>query len=106
MAVGIASNAVLSSVLRLEGLENVMILGYKNDTVCRTITICLCNNVAIKGINWKKCGYTNKSTYPGVYLSRTEFLQLILSFHSHLLLPSLNWISCCIVKCFRRCVHH
>ena len=61
---------VLNSKIFLENLNNVSIVGHKTPTVnCNWIgalRISSCNNVIIKGIIWKNCGYNNKLSYPGL----------------------------------------
>ena len=59
--VNIRSDAMLSSHVLLEGLENNTIIGYGNPTVnCDNvggIAFVSCKNVTIVGVNLERCGY-------------------------------------------------
>ncbi|XP_065896048.1 probable outer membrane protein pmp20 [Dysidea avara] len=60
--ISITSDAVmLSSIVTLEGVENITIIGHVNSTtvLCNDIgavKFVNCNNVTIEGINWERCG--------------------------------------------------
>ena len=65
--VNITTNVVLSSIVTLEGLENIMIIGHRNPVVkCNdvgAVKFISCKNITIEGIQWQGCG---SKDYPGV----------------------------------------
>ena len=59
-------DVVLSSIVTLEGLDNITIIGHINSTtvLCNDIGAVKfvdCNNVTIEGINWERCASKNKT---------------------------------------------
>ncbi|XP_065908930.1 probable outer membrane protein pmp6 [Dysidea avara] len=81
----VVSDAVLSSIVVLENLESVAIIGQGNPTVnCNgvgEIKFVSCNNVIIKGVNWERCG-SNDSSYPGMeFYNSSNILIQTCSFH-------------------------
>ena len=65
---------VLSSIVTLEGLDNItIIIGHINSTTVQcndigAVKFVDCNNVTMKGINWERCGSKKKPAI-GVYNS-------------------------------------
>ena len=64
---------VLSSIVTIEGLDNITIIGHVNSTTVQcndvgTVKFVDCNNVTMEGFNWERCGSKNKSAI-GVYKS-------------------------------------
>ena len=66
--VTLVSDAVLSSIMILQNLENITITGQGNPTVnCNGvggIKFDSCSHVTIKGVSFKRCG--RRSAYPGI----------------------------------------
>ena len=65
--VNITTSVVLSSIVILEGLENITIIGHRNPVVkCNdvgAVKFISCKNVTIGGIEWEGCG---SNDYPGI----------------------------------------
>ncbi|XP_065895117.1 uncharacterized protein [Dysidea avara] len=65
--VNIPTDVELSSIVTLEGLENIMITGHRNPVVkCNdvgAVKLISCKNITIEGIQWEGCG---SKDYPGV----------------------------------------
>ena len=65
--VNITTDVELSSIVTLEGLENIMIIGHRNPVVkCNdvgTVKFISCKSITIEGIQWEGCG---SKDYPGV----------------------------------------
>ena len=84
--VTVTEGTVLSLKVKLEGLDNITIIGQGNSTVsCNgigAIKFVSCNNVTIRDIHWEKCGSNNESTYPGIeFHSSSNIVILNCSFH-------------------------
>ena len=81
--INISTDVVLSSIVTLEGLDNIRIIGQGNSTVnCNdigSVKFISCNNVTIEGVIWERCGFDNA---PGIefYNSSNIVLQSS-SFH-------------------------
>ena len=80
---------VSRSNVTVRHLENVAIIGDGISTVdcvnVGSIFFISCNNVTITGVNWERCGFSNKSSYPGIsfYKSSNVIIQNC-SFNSSL----------------------
>ena len=61
--INITSDVILSSLIKVSGLQNVTIIGYNNPTVnCRDvggIQFIFCHNCVFKDITWNRCGNDN-----------------------------------------------
>ena len=79
--INISTDAVLSSIVTLEGLYNITIIGQGNPTVnCNdigSVKFVSCNNVAIEGVNWERCGSTKLSAYPGIQFYNSSNIFII-----------------------------
>jgi len=81
MVLHVPRDVLLSTIVTLEDLENVMILGKNNPVIncggIGALHFISCNNLTIKGINWEMCGSNNISTYPAlnVYNSSNIVIQ-------------------------------
>ena len=79
--ISISTDVVLSSIVTLEGLNNITIIGQGNPTVnCNdigSVKFISCNNVTIEGVIWERCGSIKQSAYPGVkfYNSSNIFIK-------------------------------
>ena len=79
--INISTDAVLSSIVTIEGLNNITIIGQGNPTVnCNdigSVKFISCNNITTEGVNWKRCGSTKLSAYSGVkfYNSSNIFIK-------------------------------
>ena len=66
--INISTDAVLSSIVTLEGLNNVTIIGQGSPTVnCKdtgSLKFISCYNVTIEGISWEKCGSVTDNKHP------------------------------------------
>jgi len=64
--INITTDVVLTSIVPIEGVENITILGYNNPTVyCRgngALRFTSSNNVTVEGIVWEECGSNNSPT--------------------------------------------
>ncbi|XP_065896012.1 probable outer membrane protein pmp9 [Dysidea avara] len=79
--INISTDVVLSSIVTIEGLNNITIIGQGNPTVnCNdigSVKFVSCDNVTIEGVNWKRCGSTKLSAYTGIqfYNSSNIFIK-------------------------------
>ena len=79
--INISTDVVLSSIVTLEGLNNITIIGQGNPTVnCNdigSVKFISCNNVTTEGVYWERCGSTKLSAYSGVkfYNSSNIFIK-------------------------------
>ena len=71
--VEVRADVVLSSIVTLEGLENITIIGYRNPIIrCNdvgAVKFISCKNVTIEGIQWEGCGSIN---YPGIEFCKSS----------------------------------
>ena len=74
--INITTDVTLSSLVKLSNLENVSIIGHRNNPTlnCKSvggIHFTFCHNYIIRGITWNECGTENINNYvePGLVLS-------------------------------------
>ena len=82
--VNITTDAELFSNVKLQGLENIMIMGHRNPVVkCNdvgAVKFISCNNITIEGIQWEGCG---SKDYPGIEFYNSSNVSLKrCSFHN------------------------
>ncbi|XP_065895376.1 outer membrane protein A-like isoform X2 [Dysidea avara] len=74
--INISTDVVLSSIVTLEGLKNITIIGQGNPTVnCNdigSVKFVSCNNITIQGVNWERCGSIKLPAYPGVKFCKSS----------------------------------
>ena len=80
----ITTDAVLPSLVILEGLENIVVVGLSNVSIhCNSVgavKFISCRNVTIKGINWLGCGSKNE---PGIEFRNSSNITIQnCSFHN------------------------
>ena len=82
--INISTDVVLSSIVTLEGLNNITIIGQGNPTVnCNdigSVKFVSCNNVTIEGVNWERCGFDNA---PGIKFYNSSNIVLQSSSFQH-----------------------
>ena len=81
--VNITTDVVLSSIVTLESLENIMIIGYRNPVVkcddVGAVKFISCKNITIEGIQWEGCG---SKVYPEIEFYNSSNVSLkTCSFH-------------------------
>ena len=76
----ITTDTVLPSLVMLEGLENIVVVGRSNVSMhCNSVgavKFITCRNVTIKGINWFGCGSKNE---PGIEFRNSSNITIVLS---------------------------
>jgi len=85
VVVNLVNDAMLTSIVILQNLENIKIIGQGNPMVnCNgvgAVKFDSCNNVTIAGVSLERCGYN--SSYPGIeFYNSSNIVIDTCSFHS------------------------